>query len=176
MREQIDERLSALRSVIENARSMPMSSSAVLNRADVLALIGELEGAINDTLSRASALVGDRDAVVAEGHTEAAAIIRQAQNDREKLVSDTDVYKLAQERADDAVEAAQREVDELRKETDEYVENRLANFELTLERTLEAVKRGRARLIGGHVHALGDDSDVGDITLPEHLRRDPPVL
>jgi cell division septum initiation protein DivIVA len=172
MREEIDERLGALRSTIENARSMPMSSSAVLNRAELLALLEGLEGAINDTLSRASELVGDRDAVVAQGQNEAAAIVRQARNDREKLVSDTDVYKLAQERADEAVAAAQREVDELRKETDDYVENRLANFELTLERTLEAVKRGRARLMGGHVHALGDDSDVGDIALPDHLRRD----
>ena len=57
-------------------------------------------------------------------------------------------------------------------EADKYVEEQLANFELTLERTLETVRRGRSRLMGGQMHALGDDSDVDGIELPDHLRRD----
>ncbi|WP_310962833.1 hypothetical protein [Nocardioides terrisoli] len=172
MREDIDARMAALRESLANARSMPMSASAMVNRAEVLAQLDDLDAAIQDTLSRASAVVGDRDAVVAEGQSEAEEIVRQAQAHREKLVSDTDVYKVAQQRAEEIVAAAQRDADGLRAETDEYVEQRLANFELTLERTIEAVKRGRARLMGGHVHGLADDSDVADISLPDHLRRD----
>lgn len=172
MREDIDARVRELRTLIEGARSMPMSASAVVNRAQVLETISSLEAAIADTLSHATELVGDRDAVVAEGHSEAEEIIRAAQARRDELVSDTDVYRLAQERAEEVTAAAGREAEELRAETDQYVEERLANFELTLERTLEAVRRGRARLMGGHVHALGDDSDVDQIDLPDHLRRD----
>ena len=171
MKKDIDERLQALRSAIEHARSMPMSASAVINRAEITGLLDDLEAAIDSTLTHATELVGDRDAVVAEGHSAAQEIIRQAQADREKLVSDTDVYRLAQERADELLASAKTDAEALVGETDEYVESSLANFELTLEKTLAEVRRGRARLTGGHSHALGDDSDVDDIELPEHQRR-----
>jgi cell division septum initiation protein DivIVA len=168
----IDTRLRDLRDLVEHARSMPMSASVVVNREELLGRLDDLERTLEDTLSQATEVVGDAEAVIAESRSQAQEILRQAHADREKLVSDTDVYQLAQQHAEEMTSTARREVEELRRETDEYVEQRLANFELTLERTLEAVRRGRARLIGGHVHALGDDTDVDGIALPEHLRRD----
>lgn len=60
---------------------------------------------------------------------------------------------------------------ELRVETDQYVEERLAAFEETLVSTADVLRKGRATLSGGHVHGLGDDADVADIVLPDHLER-----
>jgi len=171
MKEDIEAALGELRRLIEGARSMPMSASAVVNRREVLDAISALQGSIDDTLSRASEVVDDRDAVVAEGQSEAEEILRKAREDREKLVSDTDVYRVAQDKAEETTAVARQEADALRAEADKYVEESLANFELTLERTLETVRRGRARLMGGQMHALGDDSDVEGMELPDHLRR-----
>jgi F0F1-type ATP synthase membrane subunit b/b' len=168
---EIETTLGEVRATVQAARSMPMSSSVVVNRAELLELLDRLQTAIESGFSQAQEVLGDRDAVVASGHAEAQEIVRNAHAEREKLVSDTDVYRLAQERAEEIRAEAEREATGLREEADEYVEAKLANFELTLERTLEAVKRGRARLTGGHVHGLADDSDVADIVLPEHLRR-----
>jgi len=168
---EIETTLGEVRATVEQARSMPMSSSVVVNRAELLALLDRLQAAIESGFSQAQEVLGDREAVVASGQAEAQEIVRNAHAEREKLVSDTDVYRLAQDRADEIRAEAEREATGLREEADEYVEAKLANFELALERTLEAVKRGRARLSGGHVHGLADDSDVADIVLPEHLRR-----
>lgn len=172
MRQDIDVHLDALRTLVANARSMPMSASVVINRAEITGLIDALDAAIDDTLGEAVTVVVKADEVVEASRDEAEELLRQAQNERDALVSDTDVYKLAQERADELMSAAQSAAGELRRETDAYVEENLANFELTLERTLEAVRRGRARLMEGVIHGLADDSDVADIDLPEHLRRD----
>jgi hypothetical protein len=109
--------------------------------------------------------------VVASGSEEAEEILRQARLQSEQLVSDTDVYRLATERAVEVQQAAARESASLRSETDDYVESKLANFELTLERTLDLVRKGRAQLTGGHSHRLADDSDVHEIVLPDHLER-----
>ena len=171
MNAEIETTLGKVRATVEAARSMPMSSSVVVNRAELLELLDRLQAAIESGFSQAQEVLGDREAVVASGQAEAQEIVRNAHAEREKLVSDTDVYRLAQERAEEIRAEAEREATGLREEADEYVEAKLANFELTLERTLEAVKRGRARLTGGHVHGLADDSDVADIVLPEHLRR-----
>ena len=169
MRDQVDACLRELREAVEQARSMPMSASVVVNKSELGDLVDRLEAAVHDALASATTVVGDRDAVVAKGQEEADEIIRRAHAERDKLVSDTDVYRLGTERADEITAEARREADALRVEADDYVESTLANFELSLERTLETVRRGRARLSGGHTHGLGDDSDVDSLPLPEHL-------
>jgi vacuolar-type H+-ATPase subunit F/Vma7 len=169
VRDEIDARLRDLRAAVEDARSVPMSASVMINRSEFLDLLAALEKSVGHSLTQATEVVGDREAVLATGLTEAEEIVRAAEIEREKLVSDTDVYRLAESRAAEIVEAAERAAAELRAETDEYVEERLANFELTLDRTLEMVRRGRARLSGGHVGGLADDSDVDSIRLPDHL-------
>jgi len=171
MRADVDARLRDLRTAVEEARSVPMSASVMFNRSEFLDLVAALEAAVDQTLSQATEVVGDREAVVAEGRSQAEEIIRAAEMERDKLVSQTDVYHLAEIRAAEITEAAEAAAAELQAETDRYVEEKLANFELTLERTLELVRRGRARLSGGHSHRLGDDSDVDAIILPEHLER-----
>ena len=171
MRDEIDARLRELRSAVDDARSVPMSASVMINRSDFVDLLASLETAIDQTLSQATEVVGDREAVLADGMTQAEEIVRAAQLERDALVSETDVFRLAEIRASEITEAAEKAAEELQRETDQYVEEKLANFELTLERTLELVRRGRARLSGGHVHALGDDSDVDAINLPSHLER-----
>jgi hypothetical protein len=171
VKDDIDARLHDLRSAVENARSVPMSASVMINRSEFLDLLGALEAAIDQTLSQATEVVGDREAVLAEGLTQAEEIVRAAEMEREVLVSETDVFRLAEARAAEITEAAQKAAEELRAETEQYVEEKLANFELTLERVLELVRRGRSRLSGGHSHALGDDSDVAGIHLPDHLER-----
>jgi len=171
VKDDVTSQLDALRTAVDEARSVPMSASVMINRSDFHAMLDTLERAIDKTLSEATEVVGDRDAVVALGSEEAEEILRQARLQSEQMVSDTDVYRLATERAVEVQQAAAREAASLRAETDEYVESKLANFELTLERTLDLVRKGRAQLSGGHSHRLGDDTDVQDIVLPDHLER-----
>jgi len=171
MKGDIEARLAQLRTAVDEARNVPMSASVMINRTEFTDMLNLLEDAINATLLDASTVMGDREAVLASGQTEAEELLRAAQAERDNLVSDTDVFRLAQLRADEITAAASKEAQELRAETDEYVEAKLANFELTLEKTLDLVRKGRATLSGGHSHGLGDDSDVAGMTLPDHLER-----
>ena len=164
-------RLAELRQAVEGARSMPMSASAVINRAEVLELVDGLEKALDAALVEARAVLADRDAVVEEGRREADEILAAARSEREAIVSDTEVYRVAKREADALLADAAAEAEALRRETDEYVDAKLANFEITLERTTEAVKRGRERLAGRtELDALTED-EADKIRLPEHLER-----
>jgi len=165
----VHEKLAELRRAVEQARSMPMSASAVVNRAEVLALIDEVSGAVDSAFTDLHRVVADKEAVVDEGRQEAERIVRDAHNEREKIISDTDVFRVAKREAEHLLEAARQEADELRKETDDYVDAKLANFEITLERTTEAVKRGRERLAGRTAFDGLTSDEVDKIKLPEHL-------
>jgi cell division septum initiation protein DivIVA len=162
----VHERLTQIRSSVEDARSMPMSASAVVNRAELLAELDLLAADLEKAFAEARRLTADRDAAVDEGRAEAERIIAEAGHERERLISDTEVYRVAKIEADRLREEAQQEAVELRRDTDEYVDQRLANFEVVLGKTLEAVARGRERLHGRSDLDTFGRHGVDDILLP----------
>ena len=165
----VQAKLAEIRAAVEQARSMPMSSSAVVNRTEVLQLLDELRTGIEAAFGDARQLVADRDSIVAEACAESDQILKDARNERENLVSDTEVFRLAQRRAEEIVETARNEAEGLRKEADDYVDSVLATFEITLERTTEEVKRGRDRLAGRSALDSLTTEEADKIVLPEHL-------
>ena len=164
-------KLAEIRQAVEQARSMPMSASAVVNRAELLQLLDELRDGMSSAFGEADRVLSERDAVVEDGRKEAERILEDARNERERIVSDTEVFRVAKRRADDVLEQARTEADELRKETDDYVDGRLATLEISLERTMEEVKRGRERLAGRSALDSLTGDEVDKIKLPEHLER-----
>jgi len=162
-------RLAEIRQVVEQARSMPMSASAVVNRAEMLEMLDELAQEMDRAFIEADRVQRQRDEVVEEGRRDAERIIADARNERDALVSDTEVFRIAQRRADEVLAEARSDANGLRKETDDYVDEKLATFEITLERTIEAVKRGRERLAGRSALDSLTEDEVDRIKLPEHL-------
>lgn len=86
-----------------------------------------------------------------------------AHAERTRLLSDSEVYQAAQQEAKALLREAEQEAAELRTETDEYVDSKLANLEISLTKTLDAVTRGRARLHGrSHFDQLSESTDESD--------------
>lgn len=135
-----------LRRAVAEARALPMSASAVVNRAEMLDLISQLEAELPVAFASSHKVVSERDDLVSQARREAAEIIAAAKDERERILSDTEVYQVAKAEADKERSAAERECEGLRRDTDDYVDMRLANLEVTLTKTLEAVSRGRDRL------------------------------
>jgi cell division septum initiation protein DivIVA len=162
-------KLAEIRQVVEQARSMPMSASAVVNRQEVLDLINELEQGIDVAFDDADKVLRQRDEVVDEGRKQAEQIVAEARNEQDRLVSDTEVFRLAQRRAEELLAEARSDAEGLRAETDDYVDGNLATFEITLERTIEAVRRGRERLAGRSALDSLTEAEADKIRLPEHL-------
>jgi cell division septum initiation protein DivIVA len=167
--DQVQAKLARVREAVEAARSMPMSSSAVVNRTELLDMIDDLQREVVTAFGDAQRVMASRNDVVEEGRQQAEEIIRQAHLERDKLASDTDVFRLAQHQAEELLSEARSEAEALRAETDEYVDGKLANFEITLERTLDAVRRGRDRLAGRTVMDGLTAEEADKIVLPEHL-------
>jgi uncharacterized coiled-coil DUF342 family protein len=167
--EDVRGKLAEVRQMVEQARSMPVSASAVLNRAELLQRLDELGEALDAALSNAAEIVSDRESCVAGGRAEAERVVQDAQVQKERILAETEVLDDARRRADEVVEAARAEADELRRETDDYVDGRLANFEVVLSQVMEAVRRGRGRLAGRSTFDALTPEEADEITLPEHL-------
>ena len=66
----VHEKLDELSSLVEEARSMPMSASCIVNRAELLGLLEELRELLPEEFRHAQLLLDDREAVVEEGRRE----------------------------------------------------------------------------------------------------------
>ncbi len=162
------DQIARLVALVTEARSMPMSSSAVVNRSEVLDLLAALDETVVTELSEARTVLDSREDLVAEARREAEQILAEARLEQERLVSDTDVFRLAQRQAEETLAAARTETEALRQETDEYVDGRLAGLQITLEKTLAAVQRGRDTLAGrSDLDGLADGEN--DLRLPDHF-------
>ncbi|MBT2387521.1 ATP synthase F0 subunit B [Streptomyces sp. ISL-11] len=155
----VQKKLDEIVTTVAGARSMPMSASCVINRAELLALLEELRAALPGSLAQAQELIGGREQLVADAREEAERIIESARAHRGSLISDTEVARQSQEEADRILEAARREAEEIRAEADDYVDSKLANFEVVLTKTLGSVDRGREKLLN---RAGADGYDAPD--------------
>ncbi|MGK5548551.1 ATP synthase F0 subunit B [Streptomyces sp. URMC 127] len=144
----VQKKLDEIVATVTAARSMPMSASCVINRAELLALLEELRAGLPGSLARAQEVIGDREQLVAEAREEAERIIASARAHRGSLISDTEVARQSQEEADRILAEARRQAEEIRTEADDYVDSKLANFEVVLTKTIGSVDRGREKLLG----------------------------
>jgi cell division septum initiation protein DivIVA len=174
----VQKKLDEIAATVANARSMPMSASCVVNRAELLAMLDEVSAALPDSLAQAEDLLGDREQMVEQARAEARRIIESAHAERGSLVSDTHIARQSKDEADRIVAEARREADEIRAEADDYVDSKLANFEVVLTKTIGSVDRGREKLLGRHPDfdeqgfPAEDDPDAPErSTDPETLRR-----
>ena len=144
----VQRKLDELTDLIEQARAMPMSASAIINRAEVLELVDDIRATLPAQLADADLLLARRDQLVAEGRAEAERIIDSAYAEQGRLVSETEVHRQALIEGERIIHESQLTADRTQNEVDDYVDARLANFEVVLEKTLGTVARGRAKISG----------------------------
>ena len=134
--------------VIANARPMPLSASVMINRDEVLELLEEAIGRLPDDLRQARWLLKEREDFLAKAQREADDILEEARNHAQRMVQRTEVVRAAQQTARRTVERANEEARRLRLEAEDFCDQKLAQFEIVLDRTIKIVQAGRVRLQG----------------------------
>lgn len=143
---QTTELLDQLRQIVTSAKSVPMSASCVVNRADVLDLLDRARADLPGELGRAQGVLADSDGQRAKGQAEAEQIIADARAEAARLASDTEVARTAREEAGQVRSQAEQEAAALRRETDVFIDSRMASFESVLHKTVSQVATARSRL------------------------------
>ena len=145
--------LLTLRDLIENARDVPLSASSMISKDEVLALVDDALESLPEELRAARWLLKEREEFLARTRHEADDIVEQARTRAERMVQRTEVVKAAEQRAYDIVDAAQADARRLRHEVEDFCDQKLASFEIVLERTQKLVGAGRAKLQGTNLLA-----------------------
>ena len=140
------QRLRRLRQMVEEARTVPMSASCMVNRAEMLALIDEVVADLPRDLELSRSVITEQYTAHASARERAAEIIEHARAEAQQLVSVSQVAALANAFAAEARRVAQEEAEQIKVEADMYVDTRLAEFEASLQKTIGQVTTMRQRL------------------------------
>lgn len=142
-----------LRDVIMNARPVPLSASSMISKDEVLDLVDEALERLPEELRAARWLLKERTEFVEKYRREAEDIVAQARARAERMVQRTEVVAAAEQRAYEIVDTAQSDARRLRHEVEDFCDQKLASFEIVLERTQKLVMAGRAKLQGTNLLA-----------------------
>ena len=148
MSSDVESVLDHLSATVEDARALPMSASCVVNRTEVLDLVDDARRLLPGELASARRLLAERESLVEQGRAQAERLVEQGRQEQERLVAATAVFTRAQAEADRLLEDARAQAEAMRVQTEDYVDAKLANFEVVLSKTLATVQRGRERLTG----------------------------
>jgi cell division septum initiation protein DivIVA len=140
------EALDLLEQMIREARSVPLSASAVIPRAEAIKLLEELRASLPRETEQAREILDERERLLSEGHERAAHIVREAREERARLLSSTDLVQAAEQAAKRIVEDAQTTANHLAVQADDYADAKLANLEIVLNKLLRTSGKGREQL------------------------------
>ena len=140
------DRIEEIIAYVEAAKAVPMSRSCKVDRAELIAMLEELQAELPADIRRAEAMLQERDKIIEAGEREAERIITEGESEHARLVSRHEVTVSAEHEGNRIIAEARGEAQRLRDEVDEYVDTTLANFEQFLHRALSGVERGRDKM------------------------------
>lgn len=142
----VEELLLQMREIVETARSVPMSASVMINQDDVIGLLEEIGAALPEELRRARWLLKERDEFLGQARRDAEEIIEAARVQAARMVERTEIVREARRTSQQVVDDAEATARQLKHEAEDYIDQKLASFEVVLERTMQTVHKGRERL------------------------------
>lgn len=131
---------------LHEAKTMPLSSNALVDREMFLSLLENLRESLPDELRAARWMVREREAFIARTNEKARELVEKARAEASELVSDSTIVAEAVEEANHLVRRAEGESRKLRLETEDAIDRKLQKVEGELSDIMSRVQQARAEL------------------------------
>jgi hypothetical protein len=157
--------------IIDTSPGMPMSASVRVNKEEVLELLDDAVSRLPDELRSARWLLKEREEFIARSRRDGDELIADAKSRVAHMVQRTEVAKAAELRAAQIIEEAEAAARRLRRETEDYCDQKLASFENVLVRIQKTVAAGRSRLSAPTI----EEAELGRTVRGETVEREDPA-
>src|SRR5436190_22953352 len=148
-------RIQQLEDMIKEAKSMPLSSSALLNREELLEVVAEMRDSLPEEIKQARWVVKDREELLMKARREADALVEKARAEQARLVSREAVVQASQEEAERVLGEGREQARQVKLEAEDYVDAKLAQVEITLQRVREGLDQTHEALAASIEHTRG---------------------
>lgn len=157
----VEELLRQAVDTVASARRAPLSASVLIARDDLLEVLQRALEALPDELRQARWLLREREEFLAQRQREADELIETVRAEAQRMVQRSEITRQARHAAQRIVEEAREEARRLRHGAEDFCDQKLAAFEIVLERTARTVRAGRERLAQAPGPVDSDEGSVG---------------
>ena len=142
----LEDIISALYDMVQDARALPLGADkCILERDKVLDMLDEIIAQLPVELKQARTIVESRNELIGQARREAEALIRQAQDKADQMVEQETIYQEAKRQCQDMVQRTQTKLAELRKVSNDYMDDALRRTEEAINISLEDVRETRTK-------------------------------
>ncbi|HZV78545.1 MAG TPA: hypothetical protein VFF60_02910 [Candidatus Binatus sp.] len=140
-----------LESTIKEGVWLPFGAR-IVSQDQLLDLVEKLRSTLPDEVGRAKAVTKEKDRLIEDAKTQAAAMITQASTTKTQLLDDSEITRQANEKAAQIVAQAEAQARDVRRGAEEYADSVLASLDTSLGNALAAVHKGREQLASSLSH------------------------
>jgi F0F1-type ATP synthase membrane subunit b/b' len=142
------EKLDTAITLLNEARGVPLSASCVVHRGEMLDILEEARDHLPRDLDEAQHILSTKESLVEDGRLSAETMVASAREEVARMIEQTAIVQAARLEAQKILDEARDVAAQEREEVEDYIDGRLATLEVILNKTMEAVARGRERLDG----------------------------
>lgn len=128
--------------------NVPIAGKVMISKDELLSVIDDIEDALPQEIKKANWIVNERQRILIEAQKEGENIIKEAEDRINKMVDNSEISRIAYEKADEILSNAKKNAREIRIGANEYAEEVLRNLYVYLEKTMNTVKKGIDQLKG----------------------------
>ena len=142
----IEDIISALYDMIQDARSVPLAADkCIVERDKVLDMLDEIIAQMPVELKQARTIVESRNELVSQARREAETLVRQAQEQSQKMIAEDAIYQETKRQCQEMVDKTQIRMSDLRKASNDYMDDALRRTEEAIALSLEDVRDTRSK-------------------------------
>ena len=140
------EMLDRLENSVVSARSLPFSDSCLVDREEMMVLIGMIRESLPAELKQAKWLLEQNRQLIAEARKEAENIMREAESRMSSMINEHEITQQARQQANQTIEAANGSARQIRNGAIEYARKRLSDLEEQLTEMLVMIQKNKKEL------------------------------
>lgn len=138
--------ISALYDMVQDARAVPLAADkCIIERDKVLDMLDEIIAQLPVELKQARTIVESRNELISQARREAELLVRQATEKADKMITEDAVYQQTKERCQEMVDQTQARMAQLRKVSNDYMDDALRRTEEAIALSLEDVRETRSK-------------------------------
>lgn len=142
----VEELLEMLFNMIDDAKSMPLTSDkCIIERDKALDLLDEIREQFPMELSEARKLVAARAEYIASAKREGELIRKQAEDQARQILAEDELLAQAKLKGNEMIRTAEERSRELRRAANEYCEDALRRTEEAVAEAYDEIKQSRSR-------------------------------
>lgn len=144
MARDVEELLEMLYNMLQDAFTIPLGNDrCVIDKDKALALVDEIQNELPGYIKEAKRIAEEEAQILAKAKREAEVTRRAAEEQAKRLVSQEEVLTIARQKASDIIAQAESKTRELRKATNEYVDNTMKRTEDAIHAALNEIRQSR---------------------------------